>query len=74
MSLFGLGNLVIFVITWWLVFFLTLPIGVKRDREVLQGNDPGAPKNPMLKKKILITTITTFFLTIIISIIKNEIF
>ncbi|MEE2694771.1 MAG: DUF1467 family protein [Pseudomonadota bacterium] len=72
--MFGLELLVIFVITWWLVFFLTLPIGVKKDHKVLDGNDPGAPKNPMLKIKILITTVTTFFVTIIISIIKNEIF
>jgi predicted secreted protein len=63
-----------FVIIWWLVFFLTLPIGIEREKEVIKGNDPGAPKNPMLKIKILITSVISFFITIIISVVKNEIF
>ena len=48
--------LVIFVILWWLILFLILPIGVKKQESVEFGNDPGAPTNPMLKKKFLITT------------------
>ena len=44
---------VIFVILWWLILFLILPIGVKKEQSVEFGNDPGAPNNPMLKKKIL---------------------
>tara|TARA_B100000963_G_C22594997_1_gene657388 strand:- start:1555 stop:1773 length:219 start_codon:yes stop_codon:yes gene_type:complete len=72
--MFGLEIIVIFVIIWWLVLFLALPIGIQRDHDVTKGNDPGAPKNPMLKKKIVFTTIISFFLSIIISIFKNEIF
>ena len=72
--MFGLEIIVIFVIIWWLVLFLALPIGIQRDYDVTKGNDPGAPKNPMLKKKIVFTTIISFFLSIIISIFKNEIF
>ena len=41
---------VIFVILWWLILFLILPIGVKKEQSVEFGNDPGAPNNPMLKK------------------------
>ena len=72
--MFGLEIIVIFVIIWWLVLFLALPIGVQKDNNVTKGNDPGAPKNPMLKKKIFFTTIISFFLSIIVSILKNEIF
>ena len=50
--MFGLEIIVIFVIVWWLVLFLLLPIGIQRDENVSKGNDPGAPKNPMLKKKL----------------------
>tara|TARA_Y100000991_G_C21940358_1_gene335012 strand:- start:521 stop:733 length:213 start_codon:yes stop_codon:yes gene_type:complete len=66
--------LVIFVILWWLILFLILPIGVKKQESVKFGNDPGAPNNPMLKKKFLVTTIISFLLTCITLIIKNEIF
>ena len=62
------------MILWWLILFLLLPIGVKRQESVDAGNDPGAPKDPMLKKKFIITTIISFFTTIMIIIVKNEIF
>jgi len=72
--LFGLEIIVIFVVIWWLVLFMVLPFGVQKDNEIVRGNDPGAPKNPMLKRKIIVTSIISFFLSIIVSVIKNEIF
>ena len=72
--MFGLEIIVIFVVIWWLVLFMVLPFGVQKDNEIVRGNDPGAPKNPMLKKKIILTSIISFFLSIIVSVIKNEIF
>ncbi len=72
--MFGLEIIVIFVIIWWLVLFIVLPFGIERDENSIQGNDPGAPKNPMLKRKIYLTTIISFFLSIIVSWLKNEIF
>tara|TARA_B100000963_G_C22070843_1_gene427960 strand:+ start:242 stop:460 length:219 start_codon:yes stop_codon:yes gene_type:complete len=72
--LFGLEIIVIFVIIWWLVLFVVLPFGIQRDENSIKGNDPGAPKNPMLKKKIYLTTIISIFLSILVSWIKNEIF
>ena len=72
--MFGLEIIVIFVVIWWLVLFTVLPFGVQKDDEIVRGNDPGAPKNPMLKKKIILTSAISFFLSIIVSFIKNEIF
>ena len=54
--MFGLEIIVIFVVIWWLVLFTVLPFGVQKDDEIVGGNDPGAPKNPMLKKKIILTS------------------
>ena len=59
--MFGLEIIVIFVIIWWLVLFLALPIGVQKDNNVTKGNDPGAPKKSNAKKKIFFTTIISFF-------------
>ena len=53
---------------------MVLPFGVQKDDEIVGGNDPGAPKNPMLKKKIILTSIISLVLSIIVSVIKNEIF
>ena len=72
------GSIVVYVMIWWIIFFSVLPIGIQSNKEVfkekIEGMDPGAPKNPMLKKKIFFTTIISFFLSIIVSILKNEIF
>ena len=60
MSLFGL--IVVFVCVWWVVFFAALPLGVRRQDRVPEGHDPGAPANPMLRKKALWTTAVTVLL------------
>ena len=54
MSWFGV--LVVFTIVWWLVFFVTLPFGVRRIENPEQGHDAGAPEKPRLLIKAAITT------------------
>ena len=53
--------IVVYVIIWWLVFFMTLPFGVRpaheAGEEVQPGNDTGAPVKPMLGTKMAITTL-----------------
>ena len=65
----GLVNgLVVFLITWWLVLFTMLPIGVRSQEEggeVLEGSEPGAPMAPMLAKKAWWTTVATSVIWII---------
>lgn len=59
----GIGfvtGLVVFLITWWIVLFMTLPIGVRSQAEHgerVEGTDPGAPVIPDLKKKAWLTTV-----------------
>ena len=64
------GSIIVYVMIWWIIFFSVLPIGIQSDKEVfkekLGGIDPGAPKNPKIGKKFLVTTIIT---TIIFSVI-----
>ncbi len=69
-----LDFLVIYLILWWLVFFVMLPFGIERDQDVTFGNDPGAPKKSLVKKKAIISSFITLFLTAIAIVIKNEIF
>ena len=69
-----LDFLVIYLILWWLVFFVMLPFGIERDQDVTFGNDPGAPKKSLVKKKAIISSFITLILTSVAIIIKNEIF
>ena len=64
------GAIIVYISIWWIVFFSVLPFGIKSQnvkfKDDLHGNDPGAPKNPKIGKKFLITTIITSILFIII--------
>ena len=66
-----LDFLVIYLILWWLVFFVMLPFGIERDQDVTFGNDPGAPKKSLVKKKAIISSFITLFLTAVAIVIKN---
>ena len=59
----GLEVTVIFLIMWWLVLFTTLPFGVRRQDDPEPGTDTGAPENPRLWTKALVTTAITASLT-----------
>ena len=58
------GVIVVFVIVWWVVFFMMLPVGVTQEVHPQQGNDPGAPQKTDLKKKIYITTLVTLVISV----------
>ena len=68
------GLVIIYIIIWWIVFFIVLPIDVNREKTVkIDGEDAGSPENPkMLKKFIYCTGITTVIFMIIYLLIKYE--
>ncbi|MEO0753366.1 MAG: DUF1467 family protein [Pseudomonadota bacterium] len=54
------GAIVMFVITWWLSFFVVLPIGVAEkvgEGDGTGAQEPGAPVSPQLGKKVRWATI-----------------
>lgn len=60
----------IYLTLWWTVLFGVLPLGnrtyAEEGREITDGGDPGAPVNPNLKKKFLITTVVSAVLWLIL--------
>ena len=64
------GSIIVFVLIWWIIFFSLLPVGIQSNkekfRERIEGVDPGAPNNPKIAKKFLITTIITSIIFIVI--------
>jgi len=64
------GSLIVYISIWWIVFFSVLPIGIQSQNaklgEKLHGNDRGAPKNPKIGKKFLMTTLITSIIFLVI--------
>jgi len=50
---------VVFLITWWLVLFAVLPMGIKAQADtddIVKGSEPGAPVDSQIKQKFILTT------------------
>lgn len=50
----------IYFVIWWVVLFAVLPFGVRTQAEageVMLGTTSSAPRNPMLLRKVLATTV-----------------
>ncbi len=66
---------VIFILIWWCVFFAVLPMGVRGrweqdgEGDGVVGAEPGAPQDPGLKRKALLTTGVSFGLWIVVCVI-----
>ncbi|PHR60315.1 MAG: hypothetical protein COA47_07920 [Robiginitomaculum sp.] len=53
-------SLALFFIIWWLVLFVTLPLGVRgqwEDDATEKGTEPGAPIKANIGRKFLLTTL-----------------
>jgi predicted secreted protein len=53
---------VVYLIVWWMVFFMILPLSVQSQHEageVVPGSDEGAPTDPRLRWKMWITSVIT---------------
>ena len=64
------GSIIVYVLIWWIIFFSVLPVGIESNkakfRDRIEGIDPGAPNNPKMSKKFLITTIISSIIFIVI--------
>lgn len=63
------SGLVVYVILWWIVFFVTLPFGVRPPHEVGEEAEPGhvasAPVKPRLALKAGVTTVVAAALWVV---------
>ncbi|TQV79113.1 DUF1467 family protein [Denitrobaculum tricleocarpae] len=49
-------GILVYIIVWWVMLFAVLPWGVRKVENPEEGHEVGAPANPMLGRKALITT------------------
>ncbi|MEE8295545.1 MAG: DUF1467 family protein [Sphingomonadales bacterium] len=53
-------GLLVYVLTWWMIWFMILPIGVKTQEEKgegIPGTPKSAPVNPLILKKMAATSV-----------------
>ena len=54
---------VFFLITWWMVLFVTLPFGIRRLEDPELGQERGAPEKPRMWIKAAVTTVAAVAIT-----------
>ena len=66
----------IYFIIWWTVLFAVLPLGVRNPheagKEIEGGQEPGAPVDPQLGRKALITTAVSAVVFAVIYVIITQ--
>lgn len=61
----GVGAfIVMFSTSWWIIFYISLPIGTKVG-EIQKGHADSAPENPRIKTKLVVTTILSLLITLL---------
>ena len=60
-----LTGIAVYVCVWWVVVFAVLPWGVQPASDDQAGADPGAPANPRLPLKALVTTVIATLLWLV---------
>lgn len=61
--------IIVFAVSWWLILFIALPIGIKPAVNPEVGHAPSAPDSPNLRRKFkwvtvvaLVSTVLAYFL------------
>jgi predicted secreted protein len=52
-----------YAVSWWLVLFMVLPMGIKAPESSLPQEYGAAPINPNIRRKLLLTSILTLIPT-----------
>ena len=50
-------GIAVYVVLWWIVLFAVLPWGVQPAEDLPPGADRGAPAQPRMGLKVLVTTL-----------------
>ena len=63
---------VVWLIIWWLVLFIILPIGIRGQAEegdIVEGSEPGAPHTLDIKRKFIQTTLIASVLWVLVCVL-----
>ncbi len=63
MSLFSF--FITFAVSWWIILFMLLPMGVQTQSVVDQGHASSAPKKPLIWQKMLWATVLSALFSLV---------
>lgn len=55
-------GIIVYIVIWWCIFFMALPIGVRIPERIQEGHATSAPSAPWIGQKVLWTTIISFII------------
>lgn len=62
-------SLGVFFVIWWVMLFTVLPLNIRgqwEDGVPDDGTEPGAPVNPQMLRKVILTTIVSLIVFVLI--------
>ncbi|MBX7146964.1 MAG: DUF1467 family protein [Alphaproteobacteria bacterium] len=65
-------DILAYIVIWWIIFFMTLPFGIKTLSKEENINKSGVPEKPRIFIKSFITTLLAFFIWIIWKVWLNK--
>jgi len=65
-------NFILFLLIWWIVFFITLPLNISIPDKPEEGHATSAPKKTHIGLKIVLTSIISMIIMIFLFIIKFD--
>jgi len=69
----AVSAILVYLIIWMIVFFISLPIGINVSKELIPGNANSAPVKTNLKAKFFYSILTALPLTyLVILLVKND--
>jgi predicted secreted protein len=66
------SGVVVFALSWWVAFFMLLPVGVKTVATPEVGHAPSAPEKPNIGRKMFAATLVAACLTALAVVAVNE--
>ena len=65
-------NFLLFVVIWWMIFFITLPIKISVPLKPEEGHASSAPKKTFLGTKVALTTAISLLIMLILIFINFD--
>lgn len=59
-------GIIVYVLVWWVALFAILPLWVAPAQPGELGHAAGAPKQPLLRRKVLLTSVVAAVIWIVI--------
>lgn len=67
-----LTGIVVYVLVWWVTLFAILPLWVTPSEPGELGHDAGAPRRPLMGRKLALTTVIAAVIWVGIYIVVKE--